>query len=344
MHAYTDGVRNRNTMNRLIEASKNTSPVTLAEKPKVRLKDDSPTYDVGVIVGRFQVHALHQGHRDLIEFVSERHDKVLIVLGCSVLWSTKNNPLDRGARSQMILAEFPNVHLAYIKDHPDDRVWSQHLDGIVSDHTGPAQNAVLYGSRDSFVDRYHGKLPTQVLESDVVMSGSEVRKMVGTSATRQSEDFRAGVVYATQQRYDSGFPAVDVVIHDGDDDRLSPIGNILLGRKPNETKYRFIGGFFDPSKDGSMEDTARREGTEETGLELNVPRYLGSFKVDDWRYRGESDKIVSSVFYASRCYGSAQPNDDIAEVRWFSREDLQRRDVVPEHHPIIDMLEREGIL
>ena len=42
-----------------------------------------PAADVGVLVGRFQVHKLHQAHLDLIRYVIERHDRVLIFLGTS---------------------------------------------------------------------------------------------------------------------------------------------------------------------------------------------------------------------------------------------------------------------
>ena len=49
--------------------------------------------DIGVIVGRFQVHDLTEGHRDLIDTVANRHDKVIVFLGTprdSKL--TRNNP------------------------------------------------------------------------------------------------------------------------------------------------------------------------------------------------------------------------------------------------------------
>ena len=71
----------------------------------MQVKTDS--YDVGVIVGRFQVPELHPGHIDLIQTVCDAHDKVVIFLGLSPLMVTRENPLDFESRKQMILAKFP---------------------------------------------------------------------------------------------------------------------------------------------------------------------------------------------------------------------------------------------
>ena len=47
--------------------------------------------DVGIIVARFQVHELHDAHRDLINSVLDRHDRVIIFLGLSEVRNTKRN-------------------------------------------------------------------------------------------------------------------------------------------------------------------------------------------------------------------------------------------------------------
>ena len=39
--------------------------------------------DVGIIVGRFQVHTLTDAHVKLIDNVKKRHEKVIIFLGVS---------------------------------------------------------------------------------------------------------------------------------------------------------------------------------------------------------------------------------------------------------------------
>lgn len=290
-----------------------------------------PQYDVGVIIGRFQVHELHEAHLDLIRHVCEQHDKVLILLGVSPLRLSTHNPLDFEARKQMILAEFPTITVLYVKDQPSDEVWSHKVDEMVADFCGPSQTAVLYGSRDSFIAHYVGTLPTRELLPESVMSGSAIRKQIARSSARASADFRAGVIAASQGRFPTSFATVDVAI-------LDPARGILLGRKSNERLYRFIGGFADP-KSPSYEADARREVQEETGVSVDGLVYLGSTTIDDWRYRNEPDGIKTLFFAATYVAGRAAPADDIEEVRWFSRDDpTLESQIVPTHRPLLAML------
>ena len=50
--------------------------------------------DIGVIIGRFQVHELHLAHMALIETVLQNHTKVILFLGTSTAIATRKNPLD----------------------------------------------------------------------------------------------------------------------------------------------------------------------------------------------------------------------------------------------------------
>lgn len=290
-----------------------------------------PQYDVGVIIGRFQVHELHQGHRDLIQHVCDQHEKVVIVLGLAPLPTSTNNPLDFESRKQMLLSEFPDVNVLYTKDQPDDSVWSRKLDEIVEDIKLPGQSAVLYGGRDSFISHYDGKFPTQELVQAEHYSGTAVRKQIARSRTRASADFRAGVIWASTARYPTCYTTVDIGIFHDD-------GRILLGRKPNEKLYRLIGGFADP-RSPDYETDARREVAEEAGIEVGDVTYLGSRVVDDWRYRNEPDCIKTMLFKAKYIHGRPTPGDDIEEVRWFDLRGLRRNyDIVPTHRPLMDML------
>ena len=72
-------------------------------------------YSIGCIVARFQVDALHEAHKALIDFVAARHEKLLIVLGISPLPNSRNNPLPFDARRQMIQETYPDAHIIYVK-------------------------------------------------------------------------------------------------------------------------------------------------------------------------------------------------------------------------------------
>lgn len=293
------------------------------------MQDARPQYDVGVIVGRFQVHELHQAHKDLIQHVFDNHEKVIIFLGLSPLPVSVNNPLDFESRKQMILAEFPEAIVLYCKDTVSDEVWSRKLDEMIQDVLTPQQTVVLYGSRDSFISHYSGKFPTQELLQETFVSGSTTRREIARSRARATPEFRAGVIWASQSRFPTAYTTVDVAVFDGK--------RLLLGRKAHEKLFRFLGGFSDPNSE-NFEADARREVQEEAGVSITDPEYVGSKRVPDWRYRNEPDCIKTMLFKAQYLSGRPAPGDDIEEIRWFSMSGLSPADIVPAHRALLAML------
>ncbi len=288
-----------------------------------------PVADVGVIVGRFQVHELHQAHKDLIKYVNGRHDRTLIFLGLSPCRVTMNNPLDFDARKQMLQDAFTEVGVYYIKDCADDRLWSKRLDSMIQDHAKPGASIMLYGGRDAFIKHYEGKFSTIEMEQETYTSGTIIRKTISNTVPR-TPDFRAGVIWASQNQWPKAIPTVDVAVWDEMGEKL------LLARKPDETRYRFIGGF---AMGPTYEADARREVSEEAHIEITDPVYVGSHQVDDWRYRSEADKIMTILFEAKRFSGSPRPDDDIVELKWFQFDTLVDEIIVPEHRPLLKMLQ-----
>lgn len=279
--------------------------------------------EVGIIIGRFQVDELTDGHKDLIESVLKMHDRVIVFLGVSPLKVTMNNPLDIEARKSMLQKVFKNrIELHYVKDQMQDDVWSGFLDERIGDIIGARQNATLYGSRDSFISHYQGRYETVELVPDVITNGTDIRKQISVKI-RTSANFRAGVIWATQNRYPTTYTTIDVAIFNDDYTKL------LLGRKKNEDKHRFIGGFVEPKH--TLEQTVKKEAYEETGLEVGNLKYVGSYSIDDWRYRSEQDKIMTTLFTAKKVFGAEKPNDDIHELKWSKVEDIKEDDLVENH-------------
>ncbi len=275
------------------------------------------TADVGIVIGRFQIPYLHAEHLALLNTVKKNHKKVIVFLGKSALLTTTNNPLDFESRKQMILEKFPTFNVLYIKDHANDKTWSKQLDELIGDMIGPTQSVILYGGRDSFIKQYSGKFPTQELQQENYMSGTQIRDEIRKEAIN-SEDFRKGVIWAAFNRFPSCFTTVDVAIRKTDKD-----GNAqyLLCRKWGRPEWMFIGGFADISSD-SYEIDCRREVQEETQCEVGDITYRGSMLVDDWRYRNEVDKIKTMFFTAEFIYGNPTASDDIVEVAWFHDTEL----------------------
>ncbi len=280
---------------------------------------------IGVIVARFQVPELHEGHKDLIEYVLENHDRVIIFLGLSPCKCTNNNPLDFETRKQMIQSLYPKINVLYIKDTMSDHVWSEKLDEMISDMLAPNQTAVLYGSRDSFIKHYFGRFQTQVLKQKVFISGSEIRNKIA-SKVKESSDFRMGVIWAMNNQWPKAIPTVDIAIFNED------YSELLLGRKRDESKFRFIGGFVSPGC--TWEETAIREVKEETSLDVYNLKYIGSFFIDDWRYKSELDKITTTFFCTNNIEGRPNPGDDIYELKWFNFNELDK-DMIVDNHKIL---------
>jgi bifunctional NMN adenylyltransferase/nudix hydrolase len=285
--------------------------------------------DVGIIVGRFQVNELHEAHIDLINSVIQKHDRVLLFLGNSIIRNTTSNPLDYRARRAMIADKFPNVEVHYINDNPSDAAWSKSLDKQIGEQLLPMQSVTLYGSRDSFLKAYSGKYNVCELEATTFISGTEVRRRVVNNYP-PTADYRAGMIAATAYRYPTAFQTVDIAV-------VNDKGEILLARKLDEKKWRFIGGFSDP-RSTSLEADAKREVTEEASIEVDDITYLGSTLIDDWRYRGEQDKIKTAFFVAKYIYGKPEGADDIAEVKWVPiGTGLSKDNIEPLHHVLVDM-------
>ena len=264
---------------------------------------------IGVIIARFQTPYLHAGHHALTESVRAQHKKVVIVLGVSPVLGSKRNPLDFHTREKMIRKACPDVVVLPLPDHPRDTVWSTNLDNLLM-NTFPGSGFMLYGSRDSFIKYYSGKCKVQELPPHGEFSASEIRDSI-KEQVMDSMEFRAGIIYAYANTYPKVYPTVDVAVFRNNKNE------ILLGKKDNDQKWRLLGGFTDPADEG-FESAAMRELQEECG-EITVTKmeYEGSFRIDDWRYRNETDKIFTTLFSTDFVSGQPKANDDIAEVRWF---------------------------
>jgi|SRR5688572_20314514 len=296
--------------------------------------------ELGVIIGRFQVHDLHEGHRALIDSVRAKHRRVLILLGStpSVL-VTRNNPLDYFTRAIMMREAYPDVIVLPIHDMPSDKDWSKSVDERIDEVLGVG-TAILYGSRDAFIPHYSGKYPTIELDTAKNVSGSEIRKAV-SDEVRSNPEFRRGVIYAAHNRHHAIFATVDIAVVKREAGMYGgKAGQIILGRKKNDPNglWRFPGGFVDPSKDKSFDLAASREANEELGCGISAPQYIGSMIVDDWRYRKEVDKIMTTVFICDYLYGVVEGKDDLSEAKLFNLENFNLNILVPQHKPIMEMV------
>ncbi|MCA6378472.1 MAG: NUDIX domain-containing protein [Cytophagales bacterium] len=289
---------------------------------------------IGVIIARFQSPYLHEGHKALVDSVQKNHNKTVIVLGVSPVLGSRKNPLDFHTREKMIKKEYPEVVVLPLSDHPLDTKWSQNLDNLLS-NSFPGSSFKLFGSRDSFIKYYSGHCEVVELPESGPNNATLIRERISDKVL-DSEEFRTGVIYAYSNTYLKVYPTVDIAVF-----RNNKI-EMLLGKKEIDNKWRLLGGFSDPT-DESFEAAARRELTEECGaIEITEMKYEKSFRVNDWRYQSEADKIITSLFSTDFISGNPAGSDDIAEVKWFKLDEIQsmmdQQFTAEEHIPQLSLL------
>lgn len=294
---------------------------------------------VGVVIGRFQNTELHVGHKQFLnDVIWETPQKLIIFVGQSKIQTTTENPLPfsyieqilRDFFSKSVFGSNTQILILPLSDKPTNEEWSNDLDQYISFLTNRNDEVTLYGCKDSFIPSYTGKYKTKLIQRKSTVSSTANRAGIGLlNITNRDQAF--GVIWATQNRFSTCFPTVDVAIVD--------YHRVLLARKKGEPLYRFVGGFADPESN-NFELDASREAREETGLEISKPSYLGSFKIDDWRYRRGKDKIKTLFFIANYTWGTPIPSDDLegGELKWFPIQAQTRSSIMPEHLPLFDRL------
>jgi ADP-ribose pyrophosphatase YjhB (NUDIX family) len=101
---------------------------------------------------------------------------------------------------------------------------------------------------------------------------------------------------------------------------LDADGHVLLGRRaiePFRGYWDTPGGFVIPGE--SLEDCVRRELREEAGVEVEVGRLV--LTAPDV-YGDSGEETVNAFFECRLLSGDPQPDDDVAELRWFEPDAL----------------------
>lgn len=137
--------------------------------------------NVGVIVGRFQVPFLTEGHLDLIKHVLNENDTVIIVIG-----ETKNkvrnekNLFSVNFRKELLYVQLQNyydrISIVSLEDRDSDKEWDDALDELCSWRMVTGTNIRMYGNRDSFLRTYNGIFTKHEYHPKIHTSGAEIRK------------------------------------------------------------------------------------------------------------------------------------------------------------------------
>lgn len=287
---------------------------------------------LAVVVARFQVPELHAGHKHLLNYARNHrpNTRLLCVLGDHGGFPTKHDPLPYRVRELMVKSEYPDATVVRLLDTGNDKTWCEALNALIAEvlEQETLADAVLYGSRKSFLEVYRGPFAMHLVPELPNVSGTQAREALDIEALLAdpalAPTVRAGLIYAQQCRSDVVYGTVDVAILN--EDRTK----VLLGYKEKDGgKWRFVGGFVD-RRDKSLQVTARREtGEEVNNICITNPKYIDSCKVDDPRYR-DADGIMTKFFEATYVSGEIAPTDDLDEVAWWPIEQI--KDVLVHFH------------
>jgi bifunctional NMN adenylyltransferase/nudix hydrolase len=287
---------------------------------------------VGVVVARFQVPALHEGHRYILEYVLERHKTALVILGCSPIM-TDRNPLSFEIRQGMIESAYPQKFTIVSSDSLpssyEER--SRRIDEVIRNKF-PNRQAVIYGSRDSFVHTYRGVFETHEVPTVFSGSATEIREKVDVI---DSVDFRSGIIYANLHRKRVGYPTVDVAILDSTSEQV-----LLVGKKDEEGKLRFPGVFFDPELDDSYESAGVRCIAKEVpGIIVEPMQIARSLRINDWRFRKTHDQVVTILLKTTYVSGEVVLGSGVDSLQWINLDDLSKI-IVNCHKPLVELLKQ----
>jgi bifunctional NMN adenylyltransferase/nudix hydrolase len=268
--------------------------------------------------------------KSMVRRVKDNHQFTILLLSTNPVPGNREEPLSYVMRRLMIHEAFPELFIAPLMDMASTKKWVSMLEGKIRE-SFPLMSARIYAAPEivaMYKDAGGVLQTTELAGPNVTRLLPEVRlKVINTT------DFRKGVIYAANHTYKKVISTVDGAIIRGNE--------TLLGRKHNETAWRFMGGFTEVTSESDEEDLSR-EAMEEMHLKIRPDDwyYLGRVRVLDWRYHNSGDVIRTGFYVTFEFEGTPEAGDDLADVRWVSLDATPDEiPLVPEHRHLWDRLQ-----
>lgn len=269
------------------------------------------------------------------------NNETTIVLHSHYYKGSRNNlvPIEEVKRKLGEL--YPSRPIIIVKAIRNSKNWAQSIINEYYITGGDTSVNMVYFDNEFLFNRFNDGLGHNDLSSmiSIPYDFSSIPK-IDINKTKINKSFIDGMVYANQLKYPAVVPTVDLGIIL----RSEPhhYDSIILGKKEGDDFLHFIGGFVDPT-DESYEDAVIREAFEETGIiiEKSELKYLGSTRINDWRYGDQIDKIITHLYAVEynlelsemvRRY--MKPCDDIIELVNFNLSVSEIGQITPLHRDL----------
>ncbi len=290
---------------------------------------------VGVVVGRFQVDELTEGHRALLNLATESHKKMLILVGVRPAEASDTNPLSFETRRIMLIQAYPKATILSVRDMRSDEKWSRQVDALIQSAYTHDVKAIFHVGRKSFEPLYSGKYPFEqhTFGLDEV-EARQRREEVRTDTLNMAAE-RRGAINAIMNLPHRFTMMVDMFMVRPTNDGSY---EILFGKKADEDQWRLPGGHVDQGE--SIKRAAGREMFEETGLGLTNGSdgwtIVGDYDVPDWRVR-DTDRITyrTVLLVGEYFHGAPKGGSDLPTVGWIDKNDLVEDEIVEEHRELV---------
>lgn len=327
---------------------------------------------MAVVVGKFQAPEPTNAHIELILVARSNATQVLIVIGDNQI-KHEVDLVPYEVRKELItiklfkhyseiyslsraLEEMSRFHFVRLVDVFNPELWSSLLDDVITEQffevygrNLPCHNSeiLLVGGRDSFIQYYVGKYTNTRIVTLSTGDAVSATKSRENCAKRFIPDpmFIAGAFHQAMNQYATSFQTVDVLIKRVEVP-LHKESSIILGRKKNESKLVFIGGFSEPTSP-SLEFDALKEVFEEasyTASEADL-KYVYSSLVDDPRYRNSKHKIKTVLFTLNVDQDAVfAPGDDVVEIVEVVASSFTKDLLMAKHHRLFDIYKEHGVI
>jgi bifunctional NMN adenylyltransferase/nudix hydrolase len=291
---------------------------------------DVKDYEVGVVVGRFQLAEIHEGHEFLIDTVINNHKKSIIFLGVPraigspedpIRIPSRDNVLDFQSRLYMMQDKYPKSVVLSIQDKDNDRIWSESLDSKIRE-IFPTEKVLLYGGRDSFIPHYQGVFPVKSLDPKIYTSATMQRNSISKEVLADP-NFRKGQIYYAYQQTPMLYTNYKIALMQED--------KILFykkhGNDNREDKLKLLSGLAGIN-DPSLEVGAKRViGNIVGSIEVESKYEMSKSNID---FGNKTNRVMNILISAKKMYGSLKPQGNF-DIQWISIDELMSEGYMVKH-------------